>query len=315
MAFVIYAPIAATRYASGTGLHVTGVAAGPGFLASGILSLFMLQSWTLVFWGWNPPSWSISSEAFFYFTFPWLMPRLSKINSRNLLRLCFVLWIISLIAPIYFSIAILGHTPAELRNVWDTALLTQPLLRIMPFLIGIATGIFFLRYRAHSPARVSWLTNAAVILSLAVYTVTPESLGRLAENSLTPVFAVLVYTLAFERGLLGRLLSHPVLVLLGESSYATYLLHTPLWNYMARRQNIAMLFHGHFPTGQPIPGMVTEWRREMTLHEFGVYLVLLVGIAVLTEIYVGKPARGYLKRWFEKRHRRAQAAELAASAS
>ena len=49
--------------------------------------VFLLQSWTPrveVFWGLNAPSWSISTELFFYISFPVLVP----LMHRHPVRLC-----------------------------------------------------------------------------------------------------------------------------------------------------------------------------------------------------------------------------------
>jgi len=50
----------------------------------------------------------------------------------------------------------------------------------------------------------------------------------LHNGLLSPVYAALIVSLARGGDPLSKLLSHPALVLLGESSYATYILHVPI---------------------------------------------------------------------------------------
>jgi len=57
--------------------------------------------------------------------------------------------------------------------------------------------------------------------------------GYIAVSFFLPVFALVIFGLVNIRGWLALLLSHKYLVLLGESSYAMYLLHWPLYSYMS----------------------------------------------------------------------------------
>ena len=48
----------------------------------------------------------------------------------------------------------------------------------------------------------------------------------------SPLFALLIYGLAKQRGLVARILSTPALVFLGEISFALYLVHLTVWSMM-----------------------------------------------------------------------------------
>jgi peptidoglycan/LPS O-acetylase OafA/YrhL len=244
------------------------------------------------------------------------MPRLMKLSNRRLIRTSAVLWIVSLIGPAYFMIAVLGHSAERTQYLWEMALLFHPLVRLIPFLIGVAAGILFLRCRDLTLPAVPLLTSVTALGIMVAYAIVPTPAGRLLENALTPIFAVLVYLLALERGTLSRFLSRPIFVLLGEASYSMYILHNPLWNYIARRRNIiSILFERHFPTGLVLPGHPTEWNHEMSIPVFITYLVILIGGSVLVLLYIERPARVYLMRRFENRRRHAGAVQVAASAS
>ena len=55
----------------------------------------------------------------------------------------------------------------------------------------------------------------------------------LHNGLLVPLYCLLVVGLARGGGLVGAVLRHPVLVRLGESSYALYILQFPLWHLTA----------------------------------------------------------------------------------
>jgi peptidoglycan/LPS O-acetylase OafA/YrhL len=312
LGLIIYVPIAAARYASGTGSIVGDISPGATFFVSGGLALFLLQSWSVVFWGWNGPSWSISAEAFFYFIFPWALRPLMSATPRRLFWTSAILWAVSLIAPAYFVIAVVGHSSQQVLDLWEVVLLCHPLLRSIPFFIGIVTGLAFLRW-GHLGVSRAWLAEAAAAAILLVMALVPTAAGRLMDNALTPFFAALVYLLALERGWLAHALVRRWLVRLGEASYALYILHNPLWNYLTRLPNIVSIARGHFPVGQAKPGTATEWNYDMSWWSFGAYLVILIVCALIVHQYVEQPARVWIRRRFLQRQRARQTPEAVVS--
>jgi peptidoglycan/LPS O-acetylase OafA/YrhL len=88
---------------------------------------------------------------------------------------------------------------------------------------------------------------------------------------LAPLFGLLIFGAA---GTTSRILSHPWLVLLGEASYALYILHIPVWMwwYYAITQR----------TDIPIAA------------DFILYLALVVSVSVLLYKYIERPARRWL---------------------
>lgn len=314
---VAYLPIAAGRYLSGTGLSVIDVGPAPTFYVSGILSLLLLQAWVFVFSAWNPPSWSISAECFFYFLFPWAAPRITRCSTRRIFSYMSAFWLISMAAPAFYLIAILGHSSKQTKELWDIGLETFPLLRLMPYLVGIGTGVLFLREPDRDSARYSALINIT-LLGIAILCVSlPTEASRLLESVVTVPFALLVYLLAFRRGTVSRLLSMPWMVTLGDASYAMYLFHTAFWNYFARLPNIySIVVVGHFPVGLAKPGVRTEWNYQMNGWVFCVYLVTLILISLWVTQYVERPIRLYVRRrLLEPRRRVAVAAAQSVVAS
>jgi peptidoglycan/LPS O-acetylase OafA/YrhL len=297
--FVFYAPIAIVRYLSGTGLSIVDVGPGPAFWISGILSLLLIQAWTLVFYAWNAPTWSISAEAFFYSVFPMAGKVLGAVSSKRLWGWMAVLWLFSVAVPIYFIVAILGHSSRQTKELWEVGMTSFPLFRLIPFLVGMATGFVFIRRREQPRRSALWLTLVSTAIFITCLVV-PTEAERLLENGLIPLFAVLIFFLACGRGTIAKLLANRYMVLLGDASLAIYILHNPLWNYMARIPNIySTLFERHFPRGVAKPGAITEWNYDMGFGMFAIYLIVLFSLSLLAARYIERPWRAGIRRRFQ----------------
>ncbi len=204
--------------------------------------VLLVQSWipdlTLA---WNSPGWSLSAEAFFYLAFPFALPVAARLGRRSLFVALGVLWALALLTPAVFSL-LEARGCLSLRvqgnpTGWPAFVAYNPLVRLPEFLFGVAAGrLFLLRQRPAAPAGpVRWASPAAAVaaaLALALLACAP-ALGRhlpaftYHNGLLAPLWGVLIYALAVDEGLAARLLSARPLVLLGEASYALYLLHVP----------------------------------------------------------------------------------------
>jgi peptidoglycan/LPS O-acetylase OafA/YrhL len=88
--------------------------------------------------------------------------------------------------------------------------------------------------RALTP-RVGWLAEAALLVIFLVCLLEPRMPQLILHNGLlVPVVSLMILGLVTQQGLLKRLLEIPVLVLLGSSSYALYVLHIPLSSWIGR---------------------------------------------------------------------------------
>lgn len=275
LAFLLAAP-----HNISTSLHANSLAVGGSRLAfSALAALSLQQSWTpWTAWCWNFPAWSVSVEAFFYLTFPWIAPRIvSRFSLATCLRACGGLWVIAMIAPAIF-VFLTGTTGApELQDQMQKAIEFTPLLRLPEFLIGILLGRAFslgllTRFSGRS---MPYLCLASIAGILAFLPEIPHPL--LANGLLLPLFAGLIISLAQRRTLLSRLLSIRSLVLLGEASYGIYILQIPV-AYLLR---------------MPPP--------SQTLGQFGIYCAALLIASILCFHYVERPLRRYLRNLFAKK--------------
>jgi len=197
---------------------------------------------------WNAPGWSLSAEAFFYFMFPLLAFTFAGRSRISLTGAAVRWWLLAITAPLIYMLwpqAVRENTGWTDGTIVDI-IKYNPLVRLPEFVIGIVVGKLFLVRSSQSSSRSGLLTSlslgsvAAIVGILAVTpsaapgaTSLPSGADLLVHNGLlAPLFAVLIYSLAAGVGPLSWLLSLPTLVLFGEASYALYILHTPVIQYL-----------------------------------------------------------------------------------
>lgn len=181
---------------------------------------------------WNLPAWSVCAEAFFYAAFPLLAVQLARVRSqRQLFAAMAALWFVSLaIAAAYLMVRPDGAGPLARHTSgrWLEALKYNPLVRLPEFAFGVCLGKLF---RLGDGARggggiLAVLATIGIVAALAASSWLPYPL--LHNGLLLPLFGALVFGLAKGGGALGRVLAARPLVLLGDASYALYILQFPL---------------------------------------------------------------------------------------
>jgi len=193
-------------------------------VTTGLLTLVAGQAWPRGFgwqWGmWNPPGWSLSAEAFFYLVFPFVSVSLSRWSTRGLLIFALGCWAVSMLATVQYAV-----TGSADRELW----MFFPLMRLPEFLIGVAAGIVW-KNRASS-AFDELAPHAAVFSSISLIAVMSLSIKEewYFNGVVAPLAAVLICSLACNRGLVARILSCRPLVVLGGASFSLYILHWPIW--------------------------------------------------------------------------------------
>lgn len=250
-----------------------------------VASVLLLQAW----WpqwvvGWNTPGWSISAEAFFYMVFPALALLFARWRRlAALLAVAAACVTVGALSTWLCWQGSVGNRPGQI-DFWPLLAAFNPLLRLPEFAVGMVAGRIFTLYGQH--VRPAWAVTMTLLgfgLSLAQAILPgPDLLHHGAL--LSPSFALMISGLACPN-VISRVLAWRPLVVLGEVSYAVYILQDPL-----------------FDTFLPLDG--EPFGRP---HPFAVilrYLVALTCVAWLLHRLVERP----LQRWLRVRPPRAEAA-------
>lgn len=239
-----------------------------------LLSEFaLLQSWDGHFRAINGPSWSLSAEAFFYFLFPFVAFWIWRRKGATALWLCLFLWGCALLAPILVTMRYppLFWEVDTSRLQWAVELM--PIFRMFEFFAGIALcSLQRSLAERRTPAQLNRLGYTFVISACLLFVVAIEyanhiPLLAMSNGFLLPVYGLTILGLTNIRNGLARLLSHKYLVVLGEASYAVYLLHAPIWLYFSRVRTIN------------------------TLPLWFAYVVLVIVTSVASFYFLERPAR------------------------
>lgn len=261
------------------------VAAGT-FLAN----LLLLQAWAPVLnWRWNPPSWSVSVEVFFYALFPALAAWSTK--TTRLSRL-FILIAASYVLMLFPAAALLSRgigLNSSSRPELFQFVVFSPICRLPEFMMGLLLfGVdkqLKIKLGRTCLSREGAVAFAGGALMMTVIVWFGRSIPFILRyNGIAdPAMASIIFGLANTRGWLLRVASVRFLVLLGEASYSIYILQAPLFDWFR-----VMCSH-----------IGVEPRADYAVRNsalFGAYVVGLIGVSIASFRYLESPGRRFIKR-------------------
>jgi peptidoglycan/LPS O-acetylase OafA/YrhL len=239
----------------------------------------------------DPPSWSISVEFFLYACFPLLVPLLARLR-RPRSTLLTAAAIAAGLAALAAWFVLIGqpYDPAD-PNSSHRWLYRMPLTRLGDFTLGILAARLYVQTRGRESVARAGLP---LILGAAAVTVALMSWQGLVFTPWSWDVAYAVPATIFIFGLAvapsswpARLLSLPSMILLGEASYAFYLIHAPA---------ISLLGAGQWAAG--VSGTIVILEALL----LGAIIAMAIGLHVAFE----RPARVYIRRLFSSKRRSAQ---------
>ena len=253
-----------------------------------VLTPLLLQGWhPALSTFWNTPAWTMSTEAFFYLLFPWLITRRRPRQTRTMLLILVAVWLCSLVLPglyMYFNPDGDLHPDRYSVGVWMRALKFMPLQHLFSFLFGMTLGFLNEKIRPESRKRLALgiFAFAALYLLLCVGDHLPYAMMH--DGLLMPLFAGVVLCLA-GRNPIARFFGLLPFIAIGEASYCLYLLHFNLWT---------LLHDSHF----------LEKSGLIVFDPWISYLLLIVA-ALLTKRLIERPGRSWIIRRLEPSSARA----------
>lgn len=253
-----------------------------------LLVLSMLQAWVPpASWAWNAVVWAVSVEIFFYMVFPILLQRFARVSTRGLLMIGAACWLAALAAAAAYVVISPDHIIANsvyMDRWWLNALKFNPLVRLPEFVMGMGCGYWFLRAPRRTGLATPLILGGAAA-ALAIIALSPRIPYPLIHTGLlAPAFAAIICGVAVGPRWIA-LLESRWLQLLGNSSYAFYLLHPMviamfIFPYTAKPERPAS-FNSAVPVATPA-------------RLIGA-LATAVVLAVLVYRFVEEPARRRLR--------------------
>jgi peptidoglycan/LPS O-acetylase OafA/YrhL len=175
---------------------------------------------------WNPALWTISVEIFFYALFAICAPWFARARIKTLVIIGVIGWLISIGIGVAYLVTDpdgIGSVAIDSRGTWLFVLRFNPLIRLPDFLIGVAAARAF----ANGWRVPSWVAGLCVVGSLLLFASGAVPLVLLHGSLFAPIAVVLIVSLASGAG--QRIFDSKTINFLGETSYALYALHLPIW--------------------------------------------------------------------------------------
>jgi len=217
-------------------------------------AFFLIHSWfpePAVYRGGSGASWSLSDEMFFYAIFPMLLALLAPVRRwGRLLSIPLVMTGISLL--LWLIVPMEGVGPYLRTMLLDYF----PLSRVVQFISGVALAVAIRHgWRCRVPVWAAIMVIVAYHAALVPWSNAFERTDRWYPYSASQLFSLLPFALLIAavatHDLKGRpsFLAWPSFVLLGQASFAWYLLHSP-----------GILTYAHlFGIPNSLPSLMLAW--------------------------------------------------------
>lgn len=248
---------------------------------------------TLAIQAWDPnvfhayafdgPAWSIGVEFFLYACFPLLVPLLGRLRAPRAILLTAAGVAVAMVAlAAAFVIGGNGSLPITDADSAHRWLYRMPLTRLGDFALGILAAMLFVAIRNRGSlerlGRPLASGAAVAIVALMAWPALFYTAWSWDVAYAIPA-AVLIFGLAIAPwGLLARGLSVGPMILLGEASYAFYLVHAPALGFLGGG------------------GWAEAMSPTALLNEVCI-LAAIIALAVGLHVTIERPARKYLRNW------------------
>ncbi|MDJ1468053.1 acyltransferase family protein [Xanthocytophaga flava] len=228
---LLFIVIMAPRFFSMEGSLIPGTditITKPYIIGSFFSQVFLLDAWNPVSLSVNGPAWSISALFFFYLLFPYFCRIIKNDTVSQLQKKTLTLWAIYLIYPICYIFFDLDSQ----HPIFEGLLHHNPLLRLPEFLIGmLVCRIYQINQQndqlINTPFYMRLSPSLMLIVAILAYAIFPVFIPyALLHNGLfLPIQLVLILSLAADRDLTTRFLSHPFILKVSNASLTIFIAH------------------------------------------------------------------------------------------
>ena len=200
------------------------------FLAGLIMTPLLLQSWspTLATF-WNTVAWTLSCEAVLYAAFPWIIRLPWPKAPGRLIALLLGIWALGLVPHTIYLLLNPDHLAGPVDRYsygfWLRLLKYTPISYIFTFLAGVALGKLQIGL-VLTPRRRTLVAFASLAALAAFFFTAVARVPYVLMHGglLVPLFAALTLGLSGQNAIASIFSTRP-LMLLGQASYALFLLH------------------------------------------------------------------------------------------
>lgn len=261
-----------------------------------VLTPLLLQGWSpslATFW--NTVAWTLSADVLLYFAFPYLLLLWARHTQRldrpgRVMALLLVVWLIGISPHLLYFVLNPDHLPGQADRYtgtyWMRVLKYTPPVYLCTFLAGLVLGKLHGLLRLNERQRLWAGGGALVALVLFFYLGSPHIPYVIVHGALLlPLFCLLVLGLSGPNLIASAFALRP-LVVLGETTFALYLLHFNVYE---------MIHFFRLPE-----------RLHVAVLDPWISYVVIVLMALGTVRWVEKPARRWiLNQWSPGRRRQA----------
>lgn len=266
------------------------------FWLNWFLQLTSLQAWNPIFLAYNGPAWSISALFFFYAIFPFIGPRLAKVE-RKWIPMMIVVAIAPL--PAVYVVA----TQAYADDVLMGALQHVPIFQLPAFIGGVITYLVYAEFRERglhvSPrGKVILWTLCFIVLACASILNWYHDIAwhMLIRNGMLLPVVMTVMVLSASSNVRDSKLARR----LGAASLSIFALHIPLFVLFRRAEMV--LFIDFELCYTDVHACVQSARsHELQLWLYPLLVLLTVVLSVLFQEHIVVPIRDWMLKLYQGR--------------
>jgi peptidoglycan/LPS O-acetylase OafA/YrhL len=229
-----------------------------------------------IYFSFNSPSWSISTELFFYLMFPLIILLIAKLKNLKYSKGLLIPFL--LLVPLFMLLV----PPIYYKNLFYV----NPFFRIFDFIVGILLFELYLKIKNRERVINYNILEFSSLVLLIVFFIFHRELPLVVRYSvyywLPMSFLILVFS--FQKGVLSRLLSNSTLILLGEISFGFYMFHQLVLKYFLQYNK------SHFH-------IANEY------YIISIILIISLLISYISLTWFENPVNKYLKRVLIKKQK------------